>query len=97
LCRGRSADQLVSTLGGGERFRATLAALLLAEPPPQLLMLDEPTNNLDLASVAQLKDALASFNGAVIIASHDVPFLREVGITRWVELTPETLSDIDPL
>jgi ATPase subunit of ABC transporter with duplicated ATPase domains len=97
LFRGRAADQLVSTLSGGERFRATLAALLLAEPPPQLLMLDEPTNNLDLASVAQLKDALASYNGALVIASHDVPFLRDIGITRWVELTPETLTDIDPL
>ncbi|TCO45691.1 ATPase subunit of ABC transporter with duplicated ATPase domains [Kribbella antiqua] len=97
LFRGRSADQLVSTLSGGERFRATLAALLLAEPPPQLLMLDEPTNNLDLASVAQLRDALASYNGALIVASHDVPFLRDIGITRWLELTPETLTDIEPL
>jgi ATPase subunit of ABC transporter with duplicated ATPase domains len=60
-------------------------------------MLDEPTNNLDLASVAQLKDALSSYSGALVIASHDVPFLREIGITRWVELTPETLTDIEPL
>jgi len=71
--------------------------LLLAEPPPQLLMLDEPTNNLDLSSVGQLRDALASYNGALVIASHDVPFLREIGITRWVELTPGSLTDIDPL
>ena len=97
LFRGRAADQLVRTLSGGERFRATLAALLLAEPPPQLLMLDEPTNNLDLSSVGQLRDALASYNGALVIASHDVPFLREIGITRWVELTPGSLTDIDPL
>ncbi|MET7276693.1 ATP-binding cassette domain-containing protein [Kribbella sp. NPDC005582] len=97
LFRGRAADQLVSTLSGGERFRATLAALLLAEPPPQLLMLDEPTNNLDLASVAQLKDALASYQGALVIASHDLPFLRDIGITRWLELTPESLETIDPL
>ncbi len=97
LFRGRAADQSVSTLSGGERFRATLAALLLAEPPPQLLMLDEPTNNLDLASVAQLRDALASYNGALIIASHDLPFLRDIGITRWLELTPEGLDDIEPL
>lgn len=88
---------MVSTLSGGERFRATLAALLLAEPPPQLLMLDEPTNNLDLSSVAQLKDALASYSGALVIASHDLPFLREIGITRWVELTPGSLGTIDPL
>jgi ATPase subunit of ABC transporter with duplicated ATPase domains len=97
LFRGRAADQPVSTLSGGERFRATLAALLLAEPPPQLLMLDEPTNNLDLASVAQLQDALASYNGALVIASHDLPFLREIGITRWLHLDHNELTEIDPL
>ncbi|WP_020389453.1 ABC-F family ATP-binding cassette domain-containing protein [Kribbella catacumbae] len=97
LFRGRAADQPVSTLSGGERFRATLAALLLAEPPPQLLMLDEPTNNLDLASVAQLQDALASYNGALVIASHDLPFLREIGITRWLHLDHNDLTEIDPL
>jgi ATPase subunit of ABC transporter with duplicated ATPase domains len=97
LFRGRAADQPVSTLSGGERFRATLAALLLAEPPPQLLMLDEPTNNLDLASVAQLQEALASYNGALVVASHDLPFLREIGITRWIQLDHNELTEIDPL
>ncbi|TDO52295.1 ATPase subunit of ABC transporter with duplicated ATPase domains [Kribbella sp. VKM Ac-2527] len=96
LFRGRAADQPVSTLSGGERFRATLAALLLAEPPPQLLMLDEPTNNLDLSSVAQLQDALASYQGALLIASHDLPFLREIGITRWLQLDNGELTGIDP-
>ena len=97
LFRGRAADQPVSTLSGGERFRATLAALLLAEPPPQLLMLDEPTNNLDLASVAQLQDALASYNGALLVVSHDLPFLREIGITRWLAIEDNELTEIDPL
>ncbi len=97
LFRGRAADQPVSTLSGGERFRATLAALLLAEPPPQLLMLDEPTNNLDLASVAQLQDALASYNGALLVVSHDLPFLREIGITRWLAIEDNELNEIDPL
>jgi ATPase subunit of ABC transporter with duplicated ATPase domains len=97
LFRGRAADQPVSTLSGGERFRATLAALLLAEPPPQLLMLDEPTNNLDLASGDQLTDALSQYAGALLVASHDVPFLREVGITRWIQLDADGLTEIDPL
>ncbi|QNE17961.1 ABC-F family ATP-binding cassette domain-containing protein [Kribbella qitaiheensis] len=97
LFRGRAADQPVSTLSGGERFRATLAALLLAEPPPQLLMLDEPTNNLDLSSVTQLTDALASYQGALVVASHDLPFLRSIGITRWLQLDQHELVDIDPL
>ncbi|MFE2874575.1 ABC-F family ATP-binding cassette domain-containing protein [Streptomyces roseus] len=89
LFRGARADRPAGTLSGGERFRAALAALLLAEPAPQLLMLDEPTNNLDLASVRQLTQALESYEGALLVASHDVPFLESVGITRWLLLDGE--------
>ena len=89
LFRGARADQKAATLSGGERFRAALAALMLAEPAPQLLMLDEPTNNLDMASVRQLTTALESYEGALIVASHDVPFLWSLGITRWLVLDGE--------
>ncbi|MET9696380.1 ATP-binding cassette domain-containing protein [Streptomyces sp. NPDC006529] len=98
LFRGGRADRAAGTLSGGERFRAALAALLLAEPAPQLLMLDEPTNNLDLASVAQLTQALESYEGALVVASHDVPFLESIGITRWLlldgELRPTTAEEV---
>ncbi|MGW4205726.1 ABC-F family ATP-binding cassette domain-containing protein [Streptomyces sp. NPDC004726] len=93
LFRGARADQLAGTLSGGERFRAALASLLLAEPAPQLLMLDEPTNNLDMASVRSLTAALDAYEGALIVASHDVPFLESIGITRWL-LLDGRLSDI---
>ncbi|MER7925364.1 ABC-F family ATP-binding cassette domain-containing protein [Streptomyces sp. NPDC096057] len=100
LFRGARADQQAATLSGGERFRAALAALMLAEPAPQLLMLDEPTNNLDMASVRQLTSALESYEGALIVASHDLPFLESIGITRWLLLdgelrtvTPEEVAD----
>ncbi|WHM40565.1 ATP-binding cassette domain-containing protein [Streptomyces sp. BPTC-684] len=86
LFKGRRADQQVDTLSGGERFRATLAALLLAEPAPQLLLLDEPTNNLDLTSVQQLTQALNAYRGALIVASHDQPFLDLLGITRRLHI-----------
>ncbi|MFE1438805.1 ABC-F family ATP-binding cassette domain-containing protein [Streptomyces sp. NPDC058739] len=100
LFRGARADQQAGTLSGGERFRAALAALMLAEPAPQLLMLDEPTNNLDMASVRQLTTALESYEGALVVASHDLPFLESLGITRWLmldgelrEVTPEEVAD----
>ncbi|MEU4797769.1 ABC-F family ATP-binding cassette domain-containing protein [Streptomyces sp. NPDC023327] len=89
LFKGAKADQRAATLSGGERFRAALAALLLAEPAPQLLMLDEPTNNLDMASVRQLSTALESYQGALIVASHDLAFLESIGITRWLLLDGE--------
>ncbi|MER5871665.1 ABC-F family ATP-binding cassette domain-containing protein [Streptomyces sp. NPDC002044] len=89
LFRGARAERPAGTLSGGERFRAALAALLLAEPAPHLLMLDEPTNNLDLGSVRQLTDALESYEGSLVVASHDVPFLESIGVTRWLLLDGE--------
>jgi ATPase subunit of ABC transporter with duplicated ATPase domains len=86
LFRGTRADEVAGTLSGGERFRAVLATLLLAQPSPQLLLLDEPTNSLDLASARQLAQALSCYQGAVLVASHDVPFLRSIGTTRWLRL-----------
>jgi len=98
LFRGARADQVAGTLSGGERFRAVLAALLLADPPPQLLLLDEPTNNLDMASARQLSQALSCYQGALVVVSHDVPFLRSVGVTRWLRLDRSgRLADTGPL
>ncbi|MFF7403128.1 ABC-F family ATP-binding cassette domain-containing protein [Streptomyces murinus] len=96
LFRGARADQRAATLSGGERFRAALAALMLAEPAPQLLLLDEPTNNLDLASVRQLTSALDSYEGALLVASHDLPFLESIGITRWLLMADGELREIAP-
>ncbi|MEV6420992.1 ATP-binding cassette domain-containing protein [Streptomyces sp. NPDC051662] len=89
LFKGARAEQQAGTLSGGERFRAALAAMMLAAPAPQLLMLDEPTNNLDTSSVRQLTSALASYEGALLIACHDLPFLEAAGITRWLLLSEE--------
>lgn len=96
LLRGRQVELPAATLSGGERFRAVLAALLLAEPAVQLLLMDEPTNNLDMASVRQLSGALSSYEGALLVVSHDVPFLRELSIDRWLWLDrDEGLREID--
>lgn len=86
LLRGDAADRPVRTLSGGERFRVALARLLLAEPPAQLLVLDEPTNNLDIASVERLAEALDAYRGALLVVSHDAGFLRRIGVGSVVEL-----------
>ncbi|MGY3677743.1 ATPase subunit of ABC transporter with duplicated ATPase domains [Streptomyces sp. TE33382] len=89
LFRGARAEQPAGTLSGGERFRAALAATMLAAPAPQLVVMDEPTNNLDMASVRQLTSALDHYEGALLIAGHDLPFLESIGITRWLLVDEE--------
>ncbi|MFF8819173.1 ABC-F family ATP-binding cassette domain-containing protein [Leucobacter sp. NPDC015123] len=89
LLRGDAVDRPVRTLSGGERFRVSLATLLLADPPAQLLVLDEPTNNLDIASVAQLAEALDAYRGALLVVSHDFGFLRRIGIDTVLALDEE--------
>jgi ATPase subunit of ABC transporter with duplicated ATPase domains len=87
--RGERVHQEYGSLSGGERFRVDLARVLAATPPPQLLVLDEPTNDLDLDSVQALSTALAHFGGALIVVSHDDDFLADVGITRtWTLAAP---------
>ena len=86
LIRGDAVDRPVSSLSGGERFRVALARLLLADPPPQLLILDEPTNNLDLDTAEQLLQALRAYRGAVLVVSHDQGFLDRLGVHLTLEL-----------
>lgn len=92
LLRGDSVFRPVKTLSGGERFRAALAMLLLADPPAQLLILDEPTNNLDLPSVDNLVEALNSYRGALLVVSHNRDFLHRIGVTTELELAEGRLS-----
>lgn len=72
----------LATFSGGWRMRVMLAKILLQAP--DILLLDEPTNHLDLPSIQWLEDYLRSFDGAVIIVSHDRWFLDKV-INRTVE------------
>jgi len=80
LFTGDSVFQQVESLSGGERLRVALACGLLAAEKPELIILDEPTNNLDLANIQFLENLISQFKGAVIIISHDEVFLSNCGI-----------------
>ncbi|HZX76868.1 ABC-F family ATP-binding cassette domain-containing protein [Lysobacter sp.] len=83
----------VSALSGGERLRASLACVLHATPAPQLLVLDEPTNNLDLDAVRELESALRAYRGALVVVSHDDAFVDHLSPTRRLMLQNGRLRD----
>lgn len=76
-----NAQQPVETLSGGERMKLALACALYAQPPAQLLLLDEPANHLDLDSMQALEAMLRDWSGTLLVAAHDEAFLRGIGIT----------------
>ncbi len=96
LFRGEEVDKFVRVLSGGERNRLALAKLLLQ--PLNVLVMDEPTNHLDIKSKNVLKQALQSFEGTLLLVSHDRDFLQ--GLTNKVyefkdQKINEYLGDID--
>ncbi|MGO2667831.1 MAG: ABC-F family ATP-binding cassette domain-containing protein [Microbacterium gubbeenense] len=94
LIRGDAVHRPVGSLSGGERFRVAIAPLLLADPPPQLLVLDEPTNNLDIDTAQHLRAALAAYRGAVLVVSHDRPFLTDLAPDLTLELRDGKLTEV---
>lgn len=96
LFRGALAEREVAGLSGGERFRVALARVLLADPAPQLVVLDEPTNSLDVDSVDQLVDALTAYEGALLVVSHDEDFLGRIGLTRRWQVVDAGLVEAPP-
>ncbi|MBX0300781.1 ATP-binding cassette domain-containing protein [Cryobacterium sp. 1639] len=95
--RGDAVNRPVRSLSGGERFRVSLACLLVADPPAQLLVLDEPTNNLDRQSLDQLVEALGSYRGGLLVVSHDDAFLDRLGLTLRLALSGDgQITQEDP-
>ena len=83
-------------LSGGERLKGALACILYADSPPQLLLLDEPNNHLDLPSVQALETMLRNYLGALIVVSHDDTFLENLGLTDRL-LATEQGWHLEPL
>lgn len=75
-----------ATLSGGERMRLLLCCLNLMEQAIDVIVLDEPTNNLDLQNIGILIKALREYSGTLIVVSHDIYFLENIGITHTIEL-----------
>jgi len=88
LFRGDDIYKPVSVLSGGEKSRLALVKLLL--DPPNLLLMDEPTTHLDLASVDALIEALKQYQGTLVFISHDVHFIRALA-THVVRVEAGTL------
>ncbi|PIF06409.1 MAG: glycosyl transferase family 2 [Draconibacterium sp.] len=79
-----------SEFSGGWRMRIELAKLLLRKP--DLLLLDEPTNHLDIESIQWLENFLKTYNGAIVMVSHDKAFLNNVS-TRTIEISLGKITD----
>lgn len=90
LFTGDDGDKKLSALSGGEAARLVFGRLMLEQP--NVLVLDEPTNHLDLESIEALVAALRSYEGTLILVSHDRWFVSQLA-TRVVEIRPDGLRD----
>ena len=85
--RGDKSTYLLSQLSGGEKLKVALLALSQFHPTPELLLLDEPENHLDIESRELLATAIQSYEGAVLLISHDQTFVESCGIHETFSLT----------
>src|SRR5690606_33187464 len=79
-------DKPCSTLSGGERMRLMLCCLTIGSRSPDIIILDEPTNNLDIQNIEILTAAINEYQGTLIVVSHDEIFLEQIDIERTVQL-----------
>lgn len=81
-----SWDKPCAVLSGGETLRLTLCCMVLQHKAPDIIYLDEPTNNLDLANIQMLGKIFAEYRGTLVVISHDTTFLEDAGVTDVLKL-----------
>lgn len=79
-------DKKCGSLSGGEKMRLLLCCLTISEQAPGIIVLDEPTNNLDIQNIEILTAAMNMYTGTLLIVSHDQQFLEQVQVNRFIEL-----------
>ena len=90
LFTGEDTQKKASVLSGGEKMRCMIARMMMKDP--NTLILDSPTNHLDLESIQAFNNTLKTFKGNIIMASHDHEFIQTVA-NRIIELTPGGIID----
>ncbi|MCW3161352.1 ABC-F family ATP-binding cassette domain-containing protein [Chryseobacterium oryctis] len=79
-------DKKCDVLSGGERLRLLLCGLSISNKAPDMIILDEPTNNLDLQNVEILTNSIKDYHGTLVVISHDEVFLEEIGVSSEINL-----------
>lgn len=77
-------DKPCSTLSGGEKMRLMLCSLTISNQAPDMIILDEPTNNLDIQNIEILTAAINDYQGTLIVVSHDEYFLKEINVEQEI-------------
>jgi len=90
LFSGEEVMKEISVLSGGEKVRCMLSKLMLSKA--NVLVMDDPTNHLDLESITSLNDGLIAFKGALLFSSHDHQFTQTIA-NRIIEVTPNGVVD----
>lgn len=79
-------DRKCSSLSGGEKMRLALCCLMIRKSTPDIIIADEPTNNIDITNMKILSASLKDYGGTLIVVSHDTAFAREIGLSRTIAL-----------
>jgi len=79
-------DKPCSALSGGERMRLMLCCLSIGSESPDIIILDEPTNNLDIQNIEILTNAINDYQGTLLVISHDETFLDQININQTINL-----------